>query len=278
MAVTIVYGPPRVGKTARMTALALEDMRTRTGYRECKKRVEQMQKVDWDKLTVPESGHMVFADYTIFANRRGTRRSNEVDGYYLGLPNADHPTMFLPPYSQIYLDEAQKYYNSRESKNFSDFVSRFYEFHGHNFYNITMSCQRPSLIDINIRELASFIEIIDLKIIKKHGRIERLQWLCHEFENWFVLDKHQKSGKADGDYKKVVYTFEGNIFNHYDSYGNKGAFFKDKYDEDFSVIPSEWVGLSLDEIKLWNLKHDFTVPDTYYKKDKKSKKERTPSE
>jgi hypothetical protein len=48
------------------------------------------------------------------------------------------------------------------SKAFPDWQSRWYEQHGHNNLDIWLDTQRPMLIDVNIRELSQFVEIVKL--------------------------------------------------------------------------------------------------------------------
>ena len=82
------------------------------------------------------------------------------------------------PYEVIGIQEAQKYLNSRKSKNFPDWQSRWYEQHRHNNLDILMDVQRPGLVDVNIRELAQFIDIQDMenfKIVNEARRRE--EWI-----------------------------------------------------------------------------------------------------
>lgn len=265
MSITIIFGLPRVGKTALMTNLALQCMRgsaARQDLKSCSKLIKPLN-ANGFFLSAPLK-HLVFSDYFIQTNKRAEIVNNEVNGFYLGLPNKSHPTVFLSPYSRIYLDEAQKYYNSRER--ISDFVSRFYELHGHYRLNITMAVQRPGLIDVNIRELA--VEVIEVESLKHeydHGKIVGSIWTCNVFSNAAKVQKYIDGGKSDKLGDKVRYYFEGNIFNHYDSYNFFPTFFNERYTEDFSKTVAKKCGKNLIDIKAFNTTHDYAVPETYYK-------------
>ena len=81
--ITIIFAPPRTGKTAFMTSRALQRMRgiqARQDIKSCKRVLEPLNNNGFN-LSLPKSmRHLVFSDYPIFGNRRGTG-SYEVNGY-----------------------------------------------------------------------------------------------------------------------------------------------------------------------------------------------------
>lgn len=261
--ITIIFGLPRKGKTALMTKFALENM---TGYnarlalKNCHSIVSKYNNGGF-KFSLPEK-HLVHADYTISA-RHGKITQHYVDGFYLGLPDPFHETLFLPPYSYIYLDEAQKYFNSRNTK-IADSVSRFYELHGQFHFNITLACQRPKLIDLNIRELAErVIEVVDLKHIYEHGKIVGSIWICHEYEKCVDAVKFVEGQKVD--YNLVNYEFNGNIFKHYDSFFFEKSFLNERYNKDFDIYKTGNYSCDIDDVRRFNAEHSYTIPKGYYK-------------
>lgn len=271
MAITIIFGVPRVGKTALMTSLALEYMHgvsARQDVRACSKLVVPMN-CNGFNYTLPNK-HLVFSDYYI-QDRRDKITSYEIDGFFLGLPNSQHPTLFLPPCSRIYLDEAQKYFNSRER--LSDFTSRFYELHGHNRYNVTIAVQRPNLIDVNVRELAvEVIEVLEIEHKYDHGLIMGSQWKCNLFYNTAKAQKYIESGKTARFGDKVYFEYIGNIFKHYDSYNFMPVFFKDNYTKPFDLVPSVKSKHNIQSMQEFNATHNYEVPETYYKAKKATSK------
>lgn len=270
--ITEICGIPRAGKTALMTKFALEHMTGVQAHRDLRfsQKLINPYVAEGFPYVLPDD-HLVFADYTIFT-RRGTVTNYEVDGFHLGLAQDIHPTMFLPPASYIYLDEAQKYVNSREgASKMADFVSRYYELHGHYRLNITLTVQRPMLIDKNVRELAGdVIYVRKLEHENTGQRILRSQWSCYSFDSSAAAIAYIDSGfneRLRGDRKQFVY--DGNIFKHYDSYAFFPMFLRDRYDCSFDLRHAITASCTIDGVKDFNDQHDFLVPETYFKGAKK---------
>lgn len=269
--VTMIYAPPRVGKTALATHFACERMRgalARSDIKACEKILEPLNNNGFNLSLRPNAKHLVFADYPITLNRRATRTSWEIDGFYLGLPNATHPTLFLPPHAFIILDESQKYYDSRKSNYLSDFVSRYFELHGHFDLEVIVTVQRPGLIDLNIRELSQrVIEVLYIERKYEHGLLRRITWHCREYDNVALALRNIDSGKTLKVGSETTYVHEGNIFKRYDSKNWFPAFLKGnekrKY---FDMRPSKRYSKTLASIQEFNELHDCTVPETYLKK------------
>ncbi len=266
--ITIICGVPRAGKTALMTSFALEHMKGRQAHRDlikCRKLLTPLNAGGFAYAPPPD--HLVFADYTVSAGAGGKIKSYECDGFNLGLYNDNHPTMFLPPASFIYLDEAQKYFNSRE-KGLADFVSRFYELHGHYRLNLCVTVQRPKLIDLNIRELAAeVLYVAKLEHDQSGQRISASEWTCFQWDNVAAAISFIEGGQSSslrGD--TIRFEYNGNIFKHYDSYAFFPAFLKGNEDNSFNLRHAVPTGYTRDEVADFNDQHDYTVPDTYYKK------------
>ena len=104
---------------------------------------------------------------------------------------------------------------------------RWYEQHGHNNLDIYLDTQRPMLIDINIRELAHFIEIVKLDIKKdKRGNVIALKWLVRHIENSALFDKYMSSGKKDSTcFIEEIIVADYNVFECYDSQSCKPKFY-----------------------------------------------------
>lgn len=269
--ITMIYAPPGFGKTALATHFGLERMRgplARADIKACDKILEPLNNNGFKLSLRPNTKHLTFADYPIIGNRKATRTSWEIDGYYLGLPNATHPTMFLPPHALIILDESQKYYDSRKSNYLSDFVSRFFELHRHYDLEIIITVQRPGLIDLNIRELSQrVIEVLGMDHKYEHGLLRRTIWHCREYDNVALALRNIDSGKTLKVGKQTKYVHEGNIFKHYDSKNWFPAFLKDKGERKyFDMRPAKRCAKTLAAIKEFNELHNCEVPETYLKK------------
>ena len=294
--ITIICGDPGVGKTALMTNFALQYLLYDDDFRLMEDKIIQYNLIGYN-LSTPN--HLVFSDYKISINSsKGNIDSYFVNGFYLGMPNSQHPTMFLPPYSKIFLSEAQRYYDSRKYDSFSDFVSQFYEQHRHYGLQIFLDCQRVGLIDLNIRGISTRVILVLSMIndINKSGRIVANHWNCREFNSVFDCEKYINSqdtslGKEliisndnttllkfpelifsdTPKYREVNYrTIKGiqsfkipvNIFDNYNSTNKELSFLRGRKGHDFSLYlhPTDDMYINkLDYI------YSFEAPRTFYK-------------
>lgn len=268
--ITIIFAPPRTGKTCFMTYLLNEYAFDRQRNRAMANEIMQKKLNGFNKLTIPI--HCVSANYDITFKkfRYSPRYSRRINPYKLGFKNNFVKTHFNLPYECIGITEAQKYLNSRMSMYFPEWQSRWYEQHGHNNLDIFLDTQRPMLIDVNIRELAQFIEIIKLKIeYDKSGKIKSMRWLIRKIENSSLFDRYMASGKKDKEcYTEEIVTANYNIFDCYDSQSCKPKFYDGHLDEDFDYQASEPTEASLEGYVKYLVENDDELPDNYYQRRK----------
>lgn len=263
--ITIIFGLPRSGKTCLMTHLLNEICFDLERYAKMCAEIANLNNNGFD-LSFPK--HCCFSNYNILYRKFGyTRRKGYfINPFCLGYSNKNVETLFLPSYSAIGISEAQKYLNSRMSKNFPDWQSRWYEQHGHNNLDIFLDVQRPNLIDINIRELSNFIEIISLDKKKDiYGNVRKLIWSIRRFGSSAELDQYFASGKtkfftAD----KIVANY--NVFKLYDSQNCKPKFYDGHFDNDFNFKPFLSVEQNKDSYMEYLKKNDDEQPDRFYLK------------
>ena len=229
--ITIISGAPGAGKSS-LNAYFLDRTYKEEGRTLLKRsvaKIEEINKTRRNPLT-PPSLPPIYSDFRVKipAGYKKYYEPYYINGYYMGLANERLKTQFLPPYAKVFLSEAQRYYNSRKSGNFPDFVSRFYEMHRHFGLDLYLDVQRVRLIDPNIRELCRhFIEVQFMEHTRdKLGRIVHTVWHCREFDNWLAFEDYLNTGAAT--YKETTYTYDGNIFDCYDSFG----FFENYLPED----------------------------------------------
>ena len=174
MAITIIFAPPRTGKTCFMTHIARE---------------------------------------TCFDRNRNRSMQQDI---LLKQQNGFNSLKTIP---QHCITEAQKYLNSRMSMYFPEWQSRWYEQHGHFDLDIYLDTQRPMLIDVNIRELAQFIEIVKLDLkYDDYGKVKSLTWTIRKIDNSSLFDRYMASGKKDKEcYTEETVTANYNVFECYDS-------------------------------------------------------------
>ena len=258
--ITIIYGPPRVGKTCLMTYFLNERAFDYERNRAMKYEIEQ-RNVGGFHLTVPD--YSVACNYeAIFRRfRYSPRPCTVINPFKLGFWNADVKTHFLPPYTSVGITEAQKYFNSRRFREYPEWQSRFYEGHGHNFYDFFLDTQRPSLIDINIRELADFIEVVSMDV-KKDGPV----WKIRRIENSALYDVYVSSGKRDRHtYSEETIRAGYDVFRLYDSRNLKPLFYAGHFNADFDAAPAAVTGEDRDSFRAYAKQHLTELPERFYK-------------
>ena len=222
--ITVVFGKPRVGKTAYMVADIVKYLnRSAEGldlYHRC---CEEIEVINADGFRFVKPLHCpVYTNFAVNVQTgyNGFEGSYYIDGFRLGFENDNVEVLPVLPCSRIYLSEAQRYYNSRNSgvKALPDWVSRFYEEHGHFDLTIWLDMQRPGLLDLNIRELVTefiFIEKMENKF-DLMGNIVASRWKYKVFDDWKYTERFIDTGdgKEGKDGEKV---FDGNIFDFYRS-------------------------------------------------------------
>lgn len=215
--------------------------------------------------TVPT--HCVSANYGMSLCKFGytPRVIRRINPYRLGFSNDYVGTHFNFPYECIFVTEAQKYLNSRMSMYFPDWQSRWYEQHGHNDLDIWLDTQRPMLIDVNIRELARFIEIKDLDISYTLGRVTGLKWVIRIIDNSALFDRYMSSGKTDkACYTEETVTAEYNVFGSYDSRCCKPRFYDGHFNEDYDYSPAAPTEQTVEGYMKYLLENDDELPEGYF--------------
>ena len=263
--ITIIFAPPRTGKTCFMTHIL--NLHAFDKLRNKQMRQEIMRKnANGFNLTIPK--HCVSSNYDITFRKYGysPRFNRRINPYRLGFDNEFVKTHFNYPYEAIGITEAQKYLNSRMSMYFPEWQSRWYEQHGHNNLDIYLDTQRPMLIDVNIRELAQFVEIIKLTIFRDNYRkICKLQWKIRIIENSSLFDKYMSSGKQDKScYTEEIVEADYNVFNCYDSQSCKPKFYAGHFEEDFDINESKPIEDSLLGYIKYLEENDDELPENFY--------------
>lgn len=254
-----------------MTHCAREKMFDRQRNRAMQCEILQKKQNGFKNLkTIPI--HCVSANYDIIGRkfRCSPRFSRRINPYKLGFKNKFVKTHFNLPFECICITEAQKYLNSRMSMYFPEWQSRWYEQHGHDDIDIFLDTQRPMLIDVNIRELAQFIEIVKLTINKdKFGKIQSLTWKIRRIENSSLFDRYMASGKKDEScYTEDEVTADYNVFDCYDSQSCKPKFYDGHFDEDFDYKQAEPTEETMKGYIKYLKENDDELPEEFYQRRK----------
>ena len=238
--ITIIFGPPRIGKTALMVKLLTDVAFDRERNRTMQSIIEAKNAFEGYKLTVPE--HCVASNFEIVFKKYGhrSRNSRVIDPNRLGFSNDKVKPHFMLPYETYGIMEAQQYYNSRNFTNFPEWKSNLFEQHGHNHLDFLLDTQRPGLIDVNIRDLSKFIEVRSLQIsYDRQGWFKCMTWTVREFDNVGLVDEYMKSGKRDNQlYVECRIQSDRYIFNQYNSTALEPRYYEGHENEDFDLYYS----------------------------------------
>ena len=270
--ITIIFGDPGDGKTALMTMIAMSKM-IEEGYDywwQSARRIDLLKAGGFFNLEYLPQRHTVYSDYEI-KSKYPKVESYYTDGYKIALPNPFFETMFFAPYSQIFLDEAQKYYDSRMSKFLRDCVYRFYQLHRQNHLDIYMTCQRLSNIDINIRQIAGrYILCKGCKVEKdSYDRIIKMEIKYFEFSNMGDAEKYYTEGKCSEKVKEKIFRYDSDIFQNYNSYANEPAFYAGNYYKSYDCYTEEGYVDTVESYMAFNHNHMYYAPVGYFKNEKR---------
>lgn len=275
--ITIIFAPPRTGKTAFMTYALSQYAFDKDRHDLMKKEILLKQANGFNAIkTIPKC--CVSANYDLCFKRYGytPRVNRRINPFRLGFDNVYVKTHFNFPYEVIGITEAQKYLNSRMSVYFPEWQSRWYEQHGHNNLDIFMDTQRPMLIDVNIRELAQFVEVLKMDIIlDKNKKIKRIKWRIREIPNSFLFDRYMASGKKDAScYTEKVISIRDNTLDFYKTQSCKPKFYDGHTTEDFDIIESEPTPETLEAYVSAIQKFDDELPEGYFQSRKAIKEKK----
>ena len=268
--ITIIVGVPGAGKTAKLTHFIYEKIINDSfvDYRSCKKELERMNAGGFSNLELPPQKHLCYCDYPVKISRKFS--TYYVDGFSIGMPNPFFKTTLFPPYSTIFLDEAQRYYNSRMSRYLREEVYLWYQLHRHNHYNVFMVCKRLANIDVNIRSLAERIIVCDKIDCKENdwGFVSSIIWTGRLFNSCDSAETYCLA-KESGNNCEMGQPYEDKtdvcVFDFYDSHGNKPMFYNGIYKQGFDYYTDEGYQFTLDSFVEFNNMHYYVAPKGFWK-------------
>ncbi|MCM1437647.1 MAG: hypothetical protein NC131_00345 [Roseburia sp.] len=267
--ITILFAPPRTGKTLFMTHMARETAFDRERTKLMQREILCKQASGFEKIsTIP--AHCVSANYGMVLRKFGysPRFNRRINPYRLGFANPFVETHFNISYEAIFIDEAQKYLNSRMSRLFPDWQSRWYEQHGHDDLDIWLATQRPMLIDVNVRELSRFIEICGIeRKFDCFGQPRRIAFDFRILSNSSAFDKYMASGKSDKScYTEKTEIADYNVQACYDHQSCKPKFYDGHMGQDFDYTEDEPTEQTFDGYIKYLQENDDELPKNFYVK------------
>ena len=267
--ISIISGKPGAGKTLFAVYKMMVDT-SFNGYENYLQSCKEIKELNDNgyKFNYPTQKHVTyFNGQARFTPLGYPNKSPYIfNPWELGLPSQDkEPTIFFPG-AKIYIDEAQRFYNSRMSYCFPDYVSRFYELHRHYGLDITLIAQRAGLIDLNIRELAEQLYYIkDLRLVKDSlGNLLQATWTIQEFTNNADLEAYLNGNKELGEEK--IYTCNENLFKFYDTRFYKFLFLNHVENRKFLSRLLNPFKYNPEICNMLSQVYSATAPEGYYKK------------
>ncbi len=282
------YAPSGTGKSALKTAMlepflrndyeAVTDEKGLLDFLKmspCDRLKKCHQETDYlnqtEGLNLEKPLHTVQSNETIYTKVRGKKIKNyHMPGDKLGLYDECYETWCPPPGSIIADDEAQQEFGGRESAGMSPRVSAELQLHRKwGGLDILFFSQRGNILDLNIRDNCVIIEVSSMHHkFDKYGFIISTTWNLKVFKNLSAYENYRKSEKKT--YKSTSFTFEGNVFEHFDSEEGKEHFIylAKKRGINLRIKPD---ATSVDEYVETN---PYTPPDDYRKMTKAEKKKK----
>lgn len=274
--ITIIVGDPGTGKSLRLAYKLGSSMLN--GFENYIKLKRELKKLKADggfsQLQLPPQKHLTYADFDLKVNKR--LRSYWIDGYQIAMPNDYFDTILIPFYSTIGLDEGERYFDSRKTKELREEVYRFPQLHRHGDYDLYIVCPRIASIDVNIRSIAEKIEVMNGVEFKKdkYGRITSVKFDLMEFTSCDAAEKYQleKDSKVTHIGKHIIEKTDLPCWNWYSTKAFRPAFLKDRYNTSYSYAFHSTFKSNLEGFVQFNNTHSYFAPEGYLKNEKFDKK------
>ncbi len=217
--ILIVWGKRGKGKSSFMGKLQSDLMK----HKNAEPRIEfskyKCERLRQAGITIePPEDHLVFSD-TFFEDNSlygEQRRPYETSALDFVIPNKIHTGGIVCPCSCLFWDEIQDLYDSHNGA-VPSFVSKAFELSRQIGVFICMACQRPMRIVKDIRDLATFVEVVKVECRYFRGLISETIWTLN-----IIYDNSQfeayDSDKKNEEYidRTIKMSFAGDIYECYD--------------------------------------------------------------
>lgn len=281
--ILIIWGKRGKGKSSLAGFFMSEFMRPKIAKQDIKASKELCAKLrEVGYPFYPPDDHLVFCDTfferTGFLSKRSTAyKFNALD---FCLPNEiHHPSCPICPHGKYFFDEAQDLFDSHNAS-LPTFVTKTFELSRQIEIFTAIISQRPMRIHKDIRDLATFVEVVDMKNkYGKYGNLKYSEWTCYIIKDNAVLEKYLTTKDKDLIDIKVKFRFRGNIFKCYDSNYFLPMFFKGFENTQFIFDKGKRTEFSQEGFKNYYKNRLIDIPETYRGKvPKESKKNKNEGE
>jgi len=231
--IRVIAGKFGVGKGVTNSIIAINEMRDKNIYNNSITAINELNKSKNREYKTPPQNHVVFSNYTI--NDRNNH-SYDFDPEKFMLPNEEFDYEIFPPYSCFHIEEAQAgSFSAYEWGNFPAPALMAFSRIRHPKIVFTMDMQFIENINKNLRRFA-FEYIIPLELEHKKNCLNKIITTISHCAVFF--DYNKALAFQDSQDKNLVeefrdYTFNGNIYNHYNSYSKQEEFYNTDNKKDF---------------------------------------------
>lgn len=273
----IFFGNQRSGKTLYLAYLANIQAYDKSKLIACHRKVDLLNSMGY---TLTKPNHISFTDFDleIHSFRKAVEMNYWIDGFYIGLPHyvveknvITYRTMFLPPYINIYLDEGNKYFDSRNKEIMPDFRKRWIELLGQWGTELYMVCHRPMLVDSCIRDLSDFREFLNTELTYDyfgnvssatiHTRFYPTNKDAMAYIDNGIITSNVKTEDIFLDFTLPCI----NIPKYYDTHFYDKAFLRFAKGKDFDLVQKKHFCRTIEDVEEFNKRFNYTVPKGLYK-------------
>lgn len=280
--VVIIWGKRRKGKSSLAGKLMSEFMRPNIAKRDVQVSKQICSKLNEAGYSIrPPNDHTVFCD-TYFETKGFMRQRNSAykfNGIGFGLPNDIHTTTLLCPCGRYFLDETQDLFDSHLGA-LPTFITKAIELSGQYKLFLCFIAQRPKRLHIDIRDLAIFIEVVEIhNEYNKYNTLLATYWICNIINDNAILETYLSNRNPNLVDKTVVFKYRGNIFNCYDSDYFIPMFVRGKENEGLVLEKTTRTQYSADYFEKYFKSRVIDIPETFRgKKPKQSKEDKAKKE
>ena len=215
--ITSVFGLPGAGKTTLLACICKLFLDSgpisRQLYENTCRQVEALNEEGFNYTLPDHAPAYTNFEMSVRSAWNEITGSYYIDGFHMGFPNKYVPVFNVYPGSKIFLSEAQRYYNSRKSTYFPEWVSRWFEEHRHFDLDIWLDLQRPGLLDINIRDIVErFIQVLSVRLQRCEAAVDRHYQTVFEVVNY---NSYSDVEAGKGESQRLVFDF--NAFECFES-------------------------------------------------------------
>lgn len=236
----------------------------------CRLRISKLNETREEKFPFPK--HVVQSNEALWTIRHGELITNyDMPGDKNGMYDENYETYCPPPCSIVRWDEAQKEVGGRESSGMPPRVS--YECQTHRKWGLDLLyfTQRSTILDLNVRDNAIIVEIESMHHkYDKYDFIISTTWKLKVFSSLRALESYLSTGKKT--YKTTSYTFDGNIFEHFNSEEGEEHYIHLADKRGLNLRQRNIRGDSKEDIESYVKENPYTPPTGYRKLSKEDLK------